>query len=106
MEYELADRIVIESVHTDGKPFRPSDWIERISTTLASFGRDHRLHYLSSVQPCIIKGEKCLVVDRNLEQKDPTAWAYILKFAEDNALRVQQDRRRVDEPVVAERRAS
>lgn len=84
-------RLVIESVVEDGRKFRPSDWIERISTTLANFGPDHRLHYDESVQPCVINGEKCLVVDKSLETSNPEAFAYILGFVQANRLRVHEE---------------
>lgn len=84
-------KLVIESVREDGKKFRPSDWIERISSALGSFGPDHRLHYAKSVQPRIINGEKCLVVDETLQNENPAAYDYILKFAQSNRLRVSKD---------------
>lgn len=90
---DMDDRIIIESVREDGRVFRPNDWIERMSALLATFGPDHRLHYADSVQPCMIQGEKCLVVERGLAQRNPAAYEFILKFASDNALRIQEDRR-------------
>ena len=102
---ESEDRWVIESVRLDGERFRPSDWIERISATLATFGQDHRLRYDAEVQPCIIQGQKCLVVGKGLSQRNPQLLAYILKFAEDNRLRIQEDRRSLDLPSSIERRA-
>ena len=84
-------KLVIESVSEDGKKFRPSDWIERISTSLASFGPDHRLKYSKTVQPGIINGEKCLVVDKILHDNNPAAYEYILNFARANSLRVHEE---------------
>lgn len=84
-------KLVIESVNEDGKKFRPSDWIERISTSLATFGADHRLHYSKTAQPKVINGEKCLVVDTALHEKDPAAFEYILNFAKSNRLRVHEE---------------
>lgn len=84
-------KLVIESVNVDGKKFRPSDWIERISTSLATFGPDHRLHYSKTAQPKVINGEKCLVVDTALHEKDPAAFEYILNFAKSNRLRVHEE---------------
>ncbi|MCK5639541.1 MAG: DUF3579 domain-containing protein [Gammaproteobacteria bacterium] len=83
----------IESVREDGRRFRPSDWIERISATLGNFGLDHRLHYADSVRPCMIEGEKCLLVSRALAEEDPEAFQYIINFAEENHLRIQKERR-------------
>ncbi len=98
MDRETDDRIIIESVREDGRAFRPNDWIERMSALLATFGPDHRLHYASSVQPCIIGGEKCLVMERGLAQNNPAAYEFILKFARDNALRIQEERRQQARP--------
>lgn len=84
-------RLVVESVVEDGRRFRPSDWIERISTTLASFGPDHRLHYADSVRPRIVNGEKCLVVDQSLQDTNPAAYEYILEFVRSNRLKVHEE---------------
>lgn len=90
------DRLYIHGVTEEGKKLRPSDWIERISSVLGSFGSDHRLQYSSAVQPCIIAGEKCLVVARNLEQLNPDAFAFVMGFAKMNRLKVMDDRRQGD----------
>lgn len=84
-------KLVIESVNEDGRQFRPSDWIERISTSLASFGPDHRLQYSKIAHPSIINGEKCLVVDKALHEQNPAAYDYILNFAKTNRLRVHEE---------------
>lgn len=87
------DIVVIHGVKEDGGKLRPSDWIERISSTLASFGKDHRLRYNQSVHPCIIGGEKCLVVARGLSTSNPGAYQFIMDFARSNNLKIQADRR-------------
>ena len=87
------DILIIQGIREDGGKLRPSDWIERISSTLASFGSDGRLHYCKSVQPCIVEGEKCLVVARGLEQSNPDAYQFIIQFAQSNHLRTFEDRR-------------
>ena len=46
------EKWIIRGVTEEGKKLRPSDWIERISSTLASFGSDHRLHYSNAVTSC------------------------------------------------------
>lgn len=85
--------LVISGVQENGKKFRPSDWVERLSSTLASFHIDNRLRYSPGVQPCMIEGEYCLVVARWLETADPAAYAYVMGFAQANQLRIQTDRR-------------
>jgi len=84
---------IVESVRENGKPFRPSDWVERISTLMATYGADHRLHYSDSVRPCTINGAKSLCVKKALKDENPEAYQFILKFAADNQLRIQEDRR-------------
>ena len=90
---EQQDRVVIHGVRDDGSYFRPEDWIERISSVLASFGSDHRLYYANSVKPCVIEGQKCLVVARCLESTSPQAYEFIMDFARSNHLQIQMDRR-------------
>lgn len=83
-------KLVIEGIREDGSRFRPSDWIERISATLATFGPDHRLRYARGVQPKVINGQKCLVVDDLLREEDPAAYEYVLAFAKANQLRMKR----------------
>lgn len=87
------EKWVIRGVTEDGKKLRPSDWIERISSTLAIFGKDQRLKYSNSVAPCVIDGEKCLVVARNLHDINPQAYDFIMGFAKSNQLSIREDRR-------------
>ena len=98
--------IIIEGVRENGTRFRPSDWSERLSAALASFGRDQRLRYASEVHPCMIQGRKCLVVSRELRSTDPQAYDFILEFARANGLRIQHDRRSHGIPVPEDRRHS
>lgn len=83
-------KLVIEGVREDGSKFRPSDWIERISATLATFGPDHRLRYARGVQPQIINGQKCLVIDYFLQKENPTAYEYIMAFVKANRLKTYE----------------
>jgi len=83
----MQDKLVIESVRENGQRFRPSDWIERISANMGTFGADHRLHYANSVKPAMVNGEKCLVVDQSLETENPAAFGFIMGFAKSNNLR-------------------
>ena len=95
---------IIESVSEDGRRFRPGDWIERISASLAYYGADHRLHYNEEVQPCTIQGERCLLVSKHLPEDNPAAYEFIMQVARENHLRIQTDRREADHPVEVDRR--
>lgn len=88
------DILVIQGVRENGDILRPSDWAERISSILARFDDDHRLRYSGGVKPCVVDGEKCLVVARGLEQSNPDAYYFILQFAVENGLRMFVDRRK------------
>lgn len=87
------EKWIIRGVTEEGKKLRPGDWIERISSTLASFGTDQRLQYSSAVAPCMIDGEKCLVVARNLNKINPKAYDFVMGFAKSNQLSIKEDRR-------------
>ena len=78
---------VIEGIMEDGCRFRPSDWVERLADTLASFGSDHRLRY-GSARPCFYNGQKCLLVQKTLEQENPEAFAFVKGFVLSNHLRI------------------
>jgi hypothetical protein len=88
--------LVITSVMQDGTLFRPSDWIERLSSILASFPVDRRLRYARGVQPCVIDGEPCLVVARWLESTDRQSYDFVMNFARTNRLQIREDRRTGD----------
>lgn len=91
-EYRLKRRcrLVIESVSEDGRRFRPSDWIERISTQAATFGANHKIHYSKSVQPRMVNGSKCLVVEQSLQDENPKVYDHIMSFVKANNLRVRE----------------
>ena len=92
----MQDKLVIESVRADGKRFRPSDWIERLSANMGTFGADHRLHYADSVKPGVVNGEKCLIVDQALESDNPAAYGFIMNFAKSNDLKCHYGNRDAD----------
>lgn len=99
------DRLIIDDRGND-KRFRPSDWVERISSVLASFGPDHRLRYSKFAHPCMIQGVKCLVITRGLQETHPEVFRFIVDFALRNRLRIQEDRRVQAVAVSRERRES
>ena len=83
-------KLVVRSVNEEGRRFRPSDWIERISTTMATFGDDHRLNYSDAVRPRMVEGEKCLVIDPSLKETNPTGFEYIMSFVNANQLQMSE----------------
>jgi hypothetical protein len=83
---------VIRGVTLDGKPFRPSDWAERLCGVMAAFGGDNRMQYSPFVHPVTAAGVRCVVVDVRLEQLEPMAYRFLLNFAKDNELQVRDGR--------------
>ncbi len=81
-------KIIIEGVTTQGKTFRPSDWAERMSGTLASF-KNRRIHYSPLLQPSINhEGYKCVLLDPQLKESSPEVYQAILDFAKTNNLKI------------------
>ena len=83
---------VIQGITSDGKPFRPSDWAERLCGVMSAFGGDHRMQYSPYVHPVTASGVKCVVVDMRIEAIEPMAYRFLLGFAKDNDLQTRSGR--------------
>lgn len=91
MSDSTSKKIVIEGVTEQGKPFRPSDWAERMSGTLASF-KNRRIHYSPLLQPSVnTEGYKCILLDPKLKESSPQVYQAILDFAKANNLKICQE---------------
>lgn len=81
-------KIVIEGITKEGVEFRPSDWAERMSGTLASF-KNRRIHYSPLLQPSVNhEGYKCIILDPKLKETSPQVYQSILDFAKNNKLKI------------------
>jgi hypothetical protein len=83
-------KIIIEGVTQGGRKFRPSDWAERMSGALSTFGKDHRIHYSPLLQPLTINGVKCISLDPRLQEQFPEMYAYIMGWANNNDLVISE----------------
>lgn len=83
---------VIQGVTVDGKPFRPSDWAERLCGVMSAFGADNRMQYSPYVHPVTAAGVRCVVVDVRLAEVEPMAYRFLLSFAKDNELKTRDGR--------------
>ena len=83
-------KYIIEGYTEDGRKFRPSDWIDRIASMIASYGSSHRLVFSDLLHPELYQGQKCLVIDTELEIKNPGMFEYVMNFAKSNNLKVTQ----------------
>jgi hypothetical protein len=82
-------KYIIEGFTEEGKKFRPSDWIDRIASMYASYGASHRLVFSDLLHPELYKGKKCLIIDTELEVKNPAMFEYVMHFAKSNNLKMQ-----------------
>jgi hypothetical protein len=83
-------KIIIEGVTQSGEVFRPSDWAERMSGSLCTF-RNRRITYSPLLQPVVKDGNKCVLLDPELKDSNPSLYDTIMEFAEINHLRVQEE---------------
>ena len=84
-------KIIIEGKTQAGRKFRPSDWAERMSGALSTFGRDQRIRYSPMLQPLIIDGTKCIALDPKMKDQFPEMYAYIMGWADNNDLIVSEE---------------
>lgn len=83
-----SNEIVIQGLTSAGKPFRPSDWAERLAGVMSIFGADHRMSYSPYVKPITYEGTRSVWVDKKLNELEPRAYAFLLNFAKDNDLKL------------------
>ena len=86
-------KLVIQGVTREGKPFRPSDWAERLAGAMSSFrppgtvrGIGAFIGYSPYCVPRVIDGVKSVIVDEALRGVEPMAWDFVMNFARDNDL--------------------
>ncbi|MDX1795838.1 MAG: DUF3579 domain-containing protein [Hydrogenovibrio sp.] len=84
----MHSRYIIEGFTEDGRKFRPSDWIDRISSMMASYGASHRLVFSELLHPELYQGKKCLIIDMRLEKTNPEMFDYVMNFVKTNKLKM------------------
>ena len=90
---DTAKQFVILGVTRDGKPFRPTDWAERLAGVMSQFRpggpqRGSHLGYSPWCVPSLHSGVKCVVVQNELRENDVLAWDFCVNFAKDNNLQL------------------
>lgn len=71
-----------------GQPFRPSDWVDRMAGLFASFGRDKTLRYSPWIRPATLGGTRGLWLEAGLRGRDPSAYAFVMAFADAHQLAI------------------
>lgn len=93
-------KIVIQGLTRAGKPFRPSDWVDRMCSTFATFGEDKKLRYSPYLKPEVMNGVRCLVVKLELKERNPEGFAQLMQFADENKLNVtDEDGTSIEKPL-------
>jgi hypothetical protein len=90
------EKIIIQGVTNEGETFRPSDWAERMSGQLSTM-KKRRIRYSPLLQPTVLDGHKCVVLDPKLKASNPTLYNSILEFAKNNNLQICKDDATMDE---------
>ena len=95
MVSNAAKEVFIQGITRDGKTFRPSDWAERLAGVMSSYRPGgaqpgSHLSYSPWCVPTVIGGIKCVVVNSQLRELDVMAWDFVMNFARDNDLQVQE----------------
>jgi hypothetical protein len=95
-------RLVVEGITEDGRPFRPSDWVERLIDSVSNYGHDRRARcspyrgpdrrqgQLAFLQAQMLNGKKCLRVDLRLREANPIAFEFLMDFVRSNRLRCHE----------------
>lgn len=98
--------IIIQSLTREGKRFRPSDWVDRICSSYATFGEDRRLRYSPYLKPEMIDGVRCLAVGMQLKTANPDGFEELMQFAEENNLSILNSKGESIDPPKSEPQAS
>lgn len=80
--------IIIQGITLAGKPFRPSDWVDRMCSTYATFGDDKKLRYSPYLKPKLVNNVRSLSVDMQLKDVNPAGFEQLMQFAKENQLSV------------------
>lgn len=87
----------IQGITQDGRTFRPSDWAERLAGAMSCFrpgggagGIGQYIGYSPYCVPRLIDGVKCVLVNEALRDIEPMAWEFVMNFARDNGLKVDE----------------
>lgn len=86
---------IIQGITLDDKPFRPSDWAERLAGVMSGFRPDavDGTRYLDYSPWCVPINQgnvRCVIVDHAMKDFNVMAWDFVMNFAKDNKLQVAE----------------
>ena len=77
---------VIWGFNAAGRPFRPSDWCDRLAGVTEAFGHERKVSYAPYVRPVSVGDAKAVVVGATLADLEPPLYRFLVNFARDNGL--------------------
>lgn len=80
--------IFVQGLTKEGKQFRPSDWVDRMCSSFATFGENRKLRYSPYLRPEVLNGVRCLAVDMKLKDVNPEGFEHVIQFADENHLNI------------------
>lgn len=80
--------IFVQGLTKEGKQFRPSDWVDRMCSSFATFGENRKLRYSPFLRPEVLNGVRCLAVDMKLKDVNPEGFEHVIQFADENQLNI------------------
>jgi hypothetical protein len=91
----LPKQTIIQGITLDDKPFRPSDWAERLAGVMSGFreGAVEGTRYLDYSPWCVPINQgnvRCVIVDHAIKDYNVMAWDFVMNFAKDNKLHVAE----------------
>lgn len=76
---------IIKGQITEGGKFRPSDWCDRLHSTLRALGDDAEM-FSEYVHLISYDNQRCLMLDTELEEINFSLYSFFIRFAADNHL--------------------
>lgn len=83
-----SEELLILSITAENRPFRPSDWTERICGIIANYDSKGRWAYSELAHPVIHEGKAGVKIKIILAEINPNAYQFIMDFAQNNHLRI------------------
>lgn len=95
MDFQDAKELFILGINAQGKRFRPSDWAERLAGVMCQFrpggaSPGSHIQYSPWCYPTTVGGVKCVIVSADLREAEPMAWDFVINFARDNDLQINE----------------
>ena len=89
---------VIWGFNAAGRPFRPSDWCDRLAGVTEAFGHERKVSYAAYVRPLSVGDAKAVVVGATLADLEPPLYRFLVNFARDNGLVLEYRAGALDDP--------